>query len=287
MNKLPTFLNQVTAPIIGILSFITVLYGFIQVWQGNTGLIAGITLFVGIAFLWLTCLYFARFWKPESEDRSPAGLVDSDESIQSQRAKENQRKIVRFGAKISAFIIPLLTLFAVLGFFVWQNLPVKSTIILLANFDDPEAQNHHVTDTIFGNLEPLATKYPDLKVERLDKIIKSSAEARTEGEQKKATIVIWGWYGKTEQVVLVSANFEIFQPPEHFPELKQEVNKRVQIRPVEELTQARIQTRLSEEVNYLSLFTVGIARYTVEDWDGAIAQINILPLWLRNLFLSV
>ncbi len=43
---------------------------------------------------------------------------------------------------------------------------------------------------------------------------------------------------------------------------------------VAELERFAIQTRLSAEMTYLSLFTVGMIRYTAEDWSKAICLFN-------------
>jgi hypothetical protein len=43
---------------------------------------------------------------------------------------------------------------------------------------------------------------------------------------------------------------------------------------VAELENLTLQTRLSQEMNYLTLVTLGITRYAADDWDGAIAQLT-------------
>lgn len=272
MDELVAFLKRTWAIFVAIVSLPAGLYGIYQSWQGNLNTFVFLSLFLFVGALWLICFYFAWLWKPEREDRSPPGFVHHEgELIQAQGVREQRRRRIRFAAKFSFVGIPIL---ALLGFLSWkhfQGVPAQNTIVLVANFDGPEAQKYSVTRTIYSNLVPLASKYPDLEVERLDKTIEDREEARAEGKKKKASIVIWGWYGKTEEVALINANFEFLQKPKHFPELKQE-GKPVQTLPDSELEEATIQTRLSEEVNYISLFTIGVARYAAADWDGAITR---------------
>jgi hypothetical protein len=165
------------------------------------------------------------------------------------------------------------------------QLPDK-IIILVANFDGPEPQKYGVTDKILNNLRQALLPYEDVQVEALGRPIteaEGSTIARAEGERRGATIIIWGWYRTPGTAVPLSVNFEILLPPQDLPELGSEMRGEVQTMTVAELESFTLQTRLSEELAYLTLFTVGMARYAAMDWDEAIARFSNALDQTKNL----
>jgi tetratricopeptide (TPR) repeat protein len=146
-------------------------------------------------------------------------------------------------------------------------------MILVAEFDGPQGQNNRVTETILSQLKDATEGYSDVKVEALEKAITEQAgseAARKLGKQRKATIMIWGWYGKTDDTVPISVNFEVLQPPEYLPEFGETASGAVQAFALSELNSFKLQTRLSSEMSYLTLFTLGVAEYAAEDWTAAV-----------------
>ncbi|MEO1349522.1 MAG: tetratricopeptide repeat protein, partial [Cyanobacteria bacterium J06635_15] len=278
--------QRIAGGITAITGFIAGLLGFIQLVQGNAGLATTLLLIVGIGLLWVACLYYARFWKPEAKDQGPAKpssfLPDEErrqyelelKKFQGQQARrQTRRKMIRRSALIGVIIIPLLLL---AGFLTWQqvqNLPTKEVVILVAEFDGPEPQNYRVTETILSNLRDETETHDDVKIATLDQPITEqdgSDTARAAGEEQRATIVIWGWYGKTAETVPISVNFEVLNPPEYLPKIGETARGEVQTFALGELDSFQLQTRLSAEMVYLTLFTLGMARYAAEDWHGAI-----------------
>jgi hypothetical protein len=66
---LGAFLTKFTAPIAGIIAFITSLNGFFKLFADkDAGLITIISLVVGILLLLGICFYYARFWKRRIKD---------------------------------------------------------------------------------------------------------------------------------------------------------------------------------------------------------------------------
>ena len=152
--------------------------------------------------------------------------------------------------------------------------PPTKVILLIADFEGPEPQKYRVTETVLARLRAALEPYKDVRIEALGRAIteaEGSDVARAEGEKRKAAIVLWGWYGATAEAVPLSAHFEILQEPKHMPEIGPEAKGLVRTMAVAELESFTLQTKLSAEMAYLSLFTVGMTRYTAEDWDGAIA----------------
>lgn len=252
------WLLRFVAACTAIIVFITQLVDLAQKVQGEARSVTLIALFLGIVLPFIVCLYYAIVWQPQAQ-----GV--------------RQYKLVKFLAWFGVGLVPTLM---IAGYFGWQHvqsLPSKEVVILVAEFDAPEGQNYRVTETILGRLRDATEKYPDVQVNALKEPVTEhmgSDAARELGEKRKASIVIWGWYDKTATNVPVSVNFEVLQPPEYLPEFGDTASGAVQIFPSSEIDSVQLQTRLSSEMAYLTLFTLGMARYAAEDWDGAIALFN-------------
>jgi tetratricopeptide (TPR) repeat protein len=155
----------------------------------------------------------------------------------------------------------------------YQSLPPEKVIILVADFAGPKPEEYAVTNAVLNNLRHALKSYDDVQIEALGRVItegEGSAVARAEGDKRKATITIWGWYGTPGVAVPLSVNFEVLRPPQYLPEFGQEAQGYIRKVAIAELESFTLQTQLSAEMAYLSLFTVGVARYAVEDWNGAI-----------------
>ena len=107
---------------------------------------------------------------------------------------------------LTGFILVPLLVVVIVGYQQYlQALPPSKSIILVADFDGPEPQKYRVTETILNRLRTALQSYNDVDVNALGRAIteeEGSAAARAEGNKYKATIVIWGWYGVTSEVVL-------------------------------------------------------------------------------------
>jgi tetratricopeptide (TPR) repeat protein len=265
------------ALVISIALYLTLLIvGFVLLWRDGAGFVPLLLLIVGSGLLSLTCLYYAWFWKPEVQDRSPLipeGSLDN-ERVKRQRTKQRSRQQVRRLAIAGFFLIPLLTC---AGFFGWRSLPPNNILLLVANFDGSNQQNYQVTETLLRNLRNATESYTDVKVQSLNQTIteqQGSDVARAEGAQKKAAIVIWGEYGVTSDHVQVSNHFEVLKPPTDFPKLETTARGEEQIAAIAELNSFKLQTHLSNEMNYLTLFTLGMVQYAEEGWESAIARFS-------------
>ena len=149
----------------------------------------------------------------------------------------------------------------------------RQITILVADFEGEELDNYRVTDTILKNLKLATADYLDVRVKALGKTITEedgSEVARKLGQRHNAAIILWGWYDKTETTVPTSVNFEVLAKPKEFPELGEEARGKVRTATRDELENFTIQTKLSQEMSYLTLVTLGLSRYAIEDWDGTI-----------------
>ena len=256
----PDFIPKLPGWITGFVAFVTAVVGFIKLWQGDTGLVTIALLAIGAGGGTLGCAYLAF-------KRTPPLVKGGKGTWQYPRWRR--------WALAGMVIIPLLTAGGV-GYHLYQLAqPPDKVIILVADFGGPEPQKYRVTETVLARLCAALEEYDDVQVEALGRAItqaEGSAAARAEGKKRQAAIVIWGWYGVTAEAVPLSVHFEMLRPPEYMPELRPEAKGQVQTMAVAELEGFALQTRLSAEMAYLSLFSVGMARFAAEDWDGAIAR---------------
>lgn len=250
----------------------SLLGGFLRLWRYGADWKALLMLVLGSGLLSLTCLYYAWFWKPEAQDKGDPGSApaESEGTVQRQRTKHKSRQRTRHLAMVGIVAIPLLT---AAGFFVWRSLPAPNVLLLVADFDGVEQQNYQVTETILRNLRTATQPYTDVKVRALNQTIteqQGSDVARAIGEQQKATIIIWGEYGATPTNVQISSHFEFLNAPDEFLELEDTANGQTQTADIASLNSFQLQTHLSNEMSYLTLFTLGMVEYAKDNWDTAI-----------------
>jgi tetratricopeptide (TPR) repeat protein len=250
------FLKHIGGWITAFIGFVTTLVNFIKLVQGDTELVTKVLLTSGIVVLWLSFFYI-YFRK-----------VLTGESLGIRGYKRPAYpKWARYLALAGIIAVPILT---TVGFLGWKYYPPDKIIILIANFDGPDPKNYRVTETIVEQLREATKEYSDVRVEALGETITpqdGSEVARAKGKERKASIVLWGWYGKTKEKAPVTAHFEVLKQPRRLS-LRQE--KETLIMAVAELESFEIQGRLSGEMIYLTLLTIGLARYEAQDYDGAI-----------------
>ncbi|PSB14670.1 tetratricopeptide repeat protein [Phormidesmis priestleyi ULC007] len=263
------------AQFLSILVYIACLvWGGIKLINGEPELSTYAMLVLGSGLLSLTCIYYAWFWKPELRDQSPSdpNINSSNKLVKQQQTREQQRKWTRRSTMMGAIAIPLLTYG---GFFIWQSLPPKHSIILLAEFEPDKGIPPYprVTNTIEEQLGAAIRPYSDIKLKRLFHSFANHGEALAVGQQYKASIVIWGRYGEQDKGILpVSFNFEVLKEPKYLPKsVKAAENSGatllLDIPPTKNLT---VYTNLSSKTRYLTFLTLGVTRYSAEDWDGSI-----------------
>ena len=263
-NKgISNFLKRIKKLIIAITVFVAAVVGFIKLFQGNTGLVTVILLVLGVGLLWLSSFYVYFKKKVES------GQIWSRQEVGVKRPaySERWRRIALAGI----FAVPILTATGFFGWKYYQSMPSDKIIILIANFDGPD-KDYGVTDTIFRQLKGLEKKYTDVDVQPLRQTITAldgSEVARVKGKDHTANIVLWGWYRKSTKMSKVTVYFEVLKGPRYLSLRQQERTLKFA---VGELEGFIIHERLSGEMTYLTLLTIGLARYEAEDYDGAIAR---------------
>jgi tetratricopeptide (TPR) repeat protein len=143
----------------------------------------------------------------------------------------------------------------------------ERTRILVAEFEGPMLEGASVAEVILDELNDRARDYADIDVVPLRETI-SARQGRKwaleRGKELDANIVIWGWYKKNEQEVLVNVHFQLVDDTSNLL-LKSE--KQSTILPISDFF--KFQVRLSKEMGYLTFFAVGIARLVAGDLGGA------------------
>ena len=204
---------------------------------------------------------------------------EADEKDEQERRRNLARRYPwrTYGTAAAAIVVTLI----IFSFAYWPKpkaeVAGEKIIVLVADFDGPEAKAYGVTDMVINQLRQATSKYDDIEIQGLNKPIteqEGSRVAQTEGEKRKATIVIWGWYRTPGDVVPVSVHFEVLRPPKALPDLGRAARGGVQQAATAELKSFTLQTRLSNEMTYLSLFVLGMARDAAGDGEGAIARFN-------------
>ncbi|MEO1672086.1 MAG: hypothetical protein AAFR77_15105, partial [Cyanobacteria bacterium J06631_2] len=215
------------------------------------------------------CIYYAFFWQPKVKDRGTSSIIIpgvNNPVRRSQKQRGKQGKIVRWLARLGLLLIPLV--FGS-GFWWYQyqvQLPPTDFKILVADFESSDSSNYDVTQQIFSNLQTEMRDYGDkVKVEKLGKPLESIQEAKQAGKKEKAAIVIWGNYRVMNEVVPIRVNFEILHESSDYFKLGKSVQGDTQKAQISELESFELQTSLSQEMTYLSLFTLGMYRYLDDD----------------------
>ena len=232
----------------------------LQLLRGNASII-NLTLLAGIVIsMWVGYFWVMLRKNPAKRAQSPRFSLSVGHA--SRWLTRSLLAIVLFSS-----LLPL----SVTAVYYW---PPSNTIILLADFDGPEPDKYRVTDTILARLQGALRPYKDVEIRTLGHAIREaegSSVARAEGAKEKAAIVIWGWYGTTTPP-LISVHFELLRRPQEFPELGPDLEGEVKAIDSARLDSPSLQIQLSSEMAYLSLFTIGMTRYSVEDWDEAIKR---------------
>jgi tetratricopeptide (TPR) repeat protein len=235
---------------------------FVLLLLGHTGLVSLIIAALGAIVLWFGLVWIWLDKKEVGQTLGVATLVPT---------------YSRWLRRIAALGIILVPLVYISGYFAWRyswfNSP-KGITILVANFEGPEQNNYRVTEHMIDRLRQDTKGYNDIRVETLGESIseqQGSSIARQQGKGRDADIVLWGWYGKTSERAVITVHFEILHSPKSL-ELRQD--REILSPAVSELDRFSLQTQVASEMTHLGLITVGLARYEIGDFKGAIAAFS-------------
>ena len=159
-------------------------------------------------------------------------------------------KMQRGVALAALIIIPLL--FAINP--IYRAIPPRRTIVLVANFLGPEGSDEYgVTDHVLKQLRDELANEPTMEIRHLDEFItvgQGSEYARRMGDDNKATIVVWGRYVVTPDMVKVWAEFEMLREATN----RLPIGTTEQIANVAQLNSFQVQTELAERMTAFVAF---------------------------------
>jgi hypothetical protein len=152
-----------------------------------------------------------------------------------------------------------------------QNPQQKVVKILVVDFDGPDPQKYRVTENILNEIRSKTNIYKDVEIISLGRVLTErdgKVTARKIGQEQQVDIVIWGWYAAAKQNAQVSVNFELLNQPNLLPEMGKEMQGQVRTTTISQIESFTLQVNLAKEMTYLSLVTLGMSRYSSNDWDG-------------------
>jgi tetratricopeptide (TPR) repeat protein len=247
------------------ISFITTLFGFVQLVRGDLGLLTGILLTIGIGSLLLICgfIYFKK--------------VTIGESVGFPTKRPAYSKTSRRLALAGLFSIPILVILSFAGWQWYQSLPPDKIIVLVANFQGPE-EPYRLTETLITDLQFAIEEYKDVvDIEPLNEVITSqqggSEVARFKGKEHKAAIVLWGGYRVLPAFLDVALHFELLPISESLYERPSKELKVSELNNLEfqiTLKYRELEEQIVGQSNYATLLTVGLIQYKAGILDGAI-----------------
>src|SRR5215216_1032015 len=266
-RNLTGFLKNLTGVITSVIGLVTGIAGFVNFAIGNRGTITLTLLAIGISAFEIGFLYI-YFKKVTRKIRLP--FPDNDKVEEKKGAAYSDR--IRRLALIGAILIPLISVTVLVGWKYLHRPHSNKIIVLVSNFEGPDAGNYRVTDLIMSALREATKKYPEVEVRHLNQSIteqQGNEEAHKVGEAQGASLFLWGWYGRGAGNVLVTTHFEVLTGPKDLPSKSE---RRMLNAAVAELESFKIQTQLSEEMTYLTLMTIGLVRLEANDFNGAIER---------------
>jgi tetratricopeptide (TPR) repeat protein len=150
--------------------------------------------------------------------------------------------------------------------------PPKKTIILVADFDGPDPLNNRLTVKLLTELQKEVKPFPEIEVQPLKETIREedgmTGLARSKGQERKASIVIWGSYGNPGGVSEASVHFELLgkkmtRLSDTTADFSLSVPQWLELR-----------QKTITETQYVVLFSIGLAKYAAHDFDGAVERLG-------------
>ena len=231
-----------------ITGIVTITYGAVRfLVQCNSGLLTIVLIFLGLALV-SGSLFHIRFKKKEGGGP---------------QFSERTRRFALAGL----VAIPLLTL---VGLVVWKQIDFRSPVrinILVADFEGPE-EDYDVTGEVITQLRVWAKKYAnDLTITPLNETITEKAGGETAALERggcfKASIVLWGSY-RVKETAAGHVYFEVLKGPRYLRTERERPITNAEVR------EWKFRADLSNDLSYLTLLTIGLARYEAQEYQDAI-----------------
>ncbi|MEH2142950.1 tetratricopeptide repeat protein [Nostoc sp.] len=189
--------------------------------------------------------------------------------------------IVMIGIPLSTFVSVSL----------WMNTPTNNTIVTVAEYYEPDpAARNAITGGLLEKLQiSTHNKQQDIVIKSIGKSFSSSQKGNviSEGNQRKATIAIWGWVAKNikhpintiVELLKEPLSFSISETAEKLKVGDEQNNWSHYLIAPEEVdvnivSDTAIKSDTDYELAYLVNFTSGLAQYKAKNWQQAINRFN-------------
>ena len=159
---------------------------------------------------------------------------------------------------------------------------VKS-IVLLSDFQSATGEKRDVTEFIKRALDKEAEAYPSIEIQSLGETItvnQGREVALAKARERKADVVLWGWYSVNQEQVYIEANLEALHSPA-YGLLKE---SRVIQESTAKLNGFQIQLQLGKEMSHLTLLALALTNIAAGDNDHAI---KLLTQVLQGQFVPI
>jgi tetratricopeptide (TPR) repeat protein len=157
---------------------------------------------------------------------------------------------------------------------VKEGVSSGKTIILLADFRGINGENIGLTNILKSRLDRDTAEFPEIEVVSLREPITSDdgrKKALEKGREYNASIVLWGWFTRSEEQILVNVNFEMMRSPHYMPISSLKGDYKAPLSTLKEFT---LQEYLSDELTTIILAATALARMDVGDYWGAANRLN-------------
>jgi tetratricopeptide (TPR) repeat protein len=253
------FIKRYKEWIVAITGVISAIFGLSKIVETARGNITWSVL-SGAGLVWLL---FFWVYNRKSEREIWEGL-DQQPKKEDVSSYPNERK----WALIGMVALPILTIFSFAVANYIERRPSDKTIILIANFDGDD-RKHAITQTVINRLKRAMSEFPEVGIMPLGDVIKEGTELEAiseVGAKHKASIVVWGFYDET-----LNGTVHIDQA-RRTTSLSLRQNEMDFNVTLAEGRGVSVQELLSGDMSLATLLVIGVARYDLRDYDGAIGR---------------
>lgn len=266
LSKFGEWLKKLWIPIAGFIGAITLIVQFIELWLGNQEVVTWVTAIVSLIALaiFLTWVGFSK------SDNTKGFLLPNNSKFRLMRFPKSYRY-----AQAGLVFLMVCTIGA--GYALYtriENLSNK-VVVIIANFDGPDSEKYRVTEEIITKLKKTFQSDENIVVLPLNFVIteqEGSELARKKGEQYHADLVLWGWYGVTNNGSLLTLHVENLTKSKYIPLQSSELTQmKTALLEIESFT---LQQHLAEQTVYLVNSVSGILLYETNKCDQAIDKLS-------------
>jgi tetratricopeptide (TPR) repeat protein len=237
------------------------LVSFSKLVTGEGTLVFRIMALLGIVFIWGSCFYIS-FLTKKTPPIFPSLVPGRIKAFPA-----SARKVAAWGI----FVVPALALAAFAVITYYARRPADKIIVTVAQFQSLDSTVIGTTNTLISELRTATESYKrDVAIDPIERVIKEADAdaAQTIGQERKATIVIWGWHDN----VKIRAYFVLLPNNRNYLSVLG-ANLPMNLKLAGRET-GQVQMDLSNDLAFFTLLTVGLARYELRDYAGAIRLIQ-------------